>query len=160
MFALLRTSIRLSGLFCLALGSLSVQAQVFPRGNGMALAGLDRADLYVEIRSWIGIAEDQTQFRLSTQRLFETGLRSAGVTRRAADKHYLVCSLQAQTAGNLLAYSTRLEYWNIKSTEVHALLWENGGLSTVATNQFNEKLVADECLRLFTEEWSKWNPRT
>lgn len=159
LLANIRNFIPFAGLLlCLLLSSSSAQAQVFPRGNGIALAGINRFDLYVEIRHWAGMTEDQTGFRLNTQRIFEAGLRSAGISRRAADRHYLVCSLQVTAAGELLAYTTALEYWSIKSTDVHALLWENSTLDTVPKRQFNEELVAAECLQYFTEEWSKWNP--
>ena len=134
------------------------QAQVFPRGTGLALEGIRQFDVYAEVSDWIGMAGDPKEFRLNVQRGFEAGLESAGVSRRVAARDYLICRVQATVAGELVAYTSRVEYWGNTPVGVHALLWENGSIATVPQAQFNEELVATQCANYFAEEWRKWNP--
>ncbi|MDO8272382.1 MAG: hypothetical protein Q7U82_10785 [Gammaproteobacteria bacterium] len=134
------------------------QAQVYPRGNGLALDGITQFDVYAEVTDWVGLAGDPKEFRLNMQKLFEAGLESAGVYRRVAARDSLICRVQATVAGDLVAYTSRVEYWGNTPVGVHALLWENGTIATVSQNQFNEELVANQCVSYFTEEWLKWNP--
>lgn len=135
------------------------QAQVFPRGNGISLSGIDRFDAYVGISDWSGMPQDRQQFRLTTQRLFEEGLVTVGAPRRVATKDYLVCRVQAALVGGLVAYSTEIEYWLRNSVGAHHLLWESGNIATVEPAQFNEQRVATECVKYFADEWLKWNPQ-
>ena len=147
---------------CLVLSfmlSMQSQAQVFPRGNGISLSGVDRFDAYVGISDWSGMSQDRQKFRLTTQRLFEEGLVTVGAPRRVAAKDYLVCRVQAALVGGLVAYSTEIEYWLRNSVGAHYLLWESGSIATVEPAQFNEQLVATECVKYFADEWLKWNPQ-
>ncbi len=139
--------------------SMQSQAQVFPRGNGIYLSVIDRFDAYVEIGNWTDLLQDRQEFRLNTQRLFEAGLEAAGAPRRVASKDYLVCSVQAAMAGALVAYTAKIEYWLMNSVGVHYLLWESGNISATEPAQFNEQLVASECVKYFADEWLKWNPQ-
>ncbi len=134
------------------------QAQVYPRGNGLALEGIRQFDVYAEVSDWVGMAGDPKEFRLNIQRAFETGLQAAGASRRVASRDSLICRVQATLAGDLVAYTARVEYWGITPVGVHALLWENGTIATVRQAQFNEELVATQCANYFAEEWTKWNP--
>ena len=134
------------------------QAQVYPRGNGLALEGIRQFDVYAEVSDWVGMAGDPKEFRLNIQRSFETGLQSAGASRRVASRDSLICRVQATLAGELVAYTARVEYWGITPVGVHALLWENGTIATVPQAQFNEELVATQCASYFAAEWTKWNP--
>ncbi len=138
----------------------SAQAQVYPRGNGLALDGITQFDVYAEVTDWIGMAGDAGEFRLNMQKLFEAGLESAGAHRRVAARDSLICRVQATVAGDLVAYTSRVEYWGNTPVGVHALLWENGTIATASQDQFNEELVANQCVSYFTEEWLKWNPAT
>ncbi len=133
------------------------QAQVYPRGNGLALDGITQFDVYAEITDWVGLEGDPKEFRLNMQKLFEAGLESAGAYRRVAARDSLICRVQASVAGDLVAYTFRAEYWGNTSVGVHALLWENGSIATVSQDQFTEELVANQCVSYFTEEWLKWN---
>lgn len=139
--------------------SMQSQAQVFPRGNGISLSGIDRFDAYVAINDWTGLSQDRQEFRLSTQRLFETGLEAAGAPRRVAAKDYLICRVQAAVLGGLVAYNAEIEYWLRNSVGAHHLLWESGNIATVEPAQFDEQLVATGCVKYFAEEWLKWNPQ-
>ena len=85
-------------------------------------------------------------------------MTAAGVRRRAANRNYLVCSVQATLADSFVAYTATLEYWGLRSTDVHTLLWENGAISISPQADFDAELVATECADYFIEEWSKWNP--
>ncbi len=146
-------------LFIFLMQSMQTQAQIFPRGNGISLAGIDRFDAYVEIGDWTGLAQDRQEFRLNTQRLFEAGLEAAGAPRRVASKDYLICRVQATMAGALVAYTAKIEYWLMNSVGAHYLLWESGDISAAEPAQFNEQLVATQCVKSFADEWLKWNPR-
>jgi hypothetical protein len=134
------------------------QAQVYPRGNGLALDGITQFDVYAEVTDWVGLDVDPKEFRLSMQKVFEAGLESAGAFRRVAARDSLICRVQATVAGDLVAYTARVEYWGNTPVGVHALLWENGTIATVPQVQFNEELVANQCVSYFTAEWLKWNP--
>ncbi|MDP1929932.1 MAG: hypothetical protein Q8L60_00575 [Gammaproteobacteria bacterium] len=150
----------LVGCLCLFfLQSTLSQAQVFPRGNGISLSGIDRFDAYVEIGNWIELPQDRQEFRLNTQRFFEAGLETVGAPRRVASKDYLVCRVQAATAGALVAYTAKIEYWLMNSVGAHYLQWESGDISATELTQFNEQLVASECVKYFADEWLKWNPQ-
>lgn len=137
---------------------LHLNAQVFPRGNGLSLSGVTQFDFYVQVSNWQGLPADPFEFRLQTQQLFEDKVTAAGVRRRAANRNYLVCNVQAARADGFVAYTATLEYWSLRSTDVHTLLWENGAISTAPVAEFNADLVATECAEYFVEEWSKWNP--
>ncbi|MDP1929931.1 MAG: hypothetical protein Q8L60_00570 [Gammaproteobacteria bacterium] len=146
-------------LFLFLILSMSSRAQVFPRGNGISLSGIDRFDAYVGISNWTGMSQDRQEFRLNTQRLFEAGLAAAGSPRRVAAKDYLICRVQAAMVGGVVAYSAEIEYWLRNSVGPHYLLWESGDIATAEPAQFNEQLVATECVKYFADEWLKWNPQ-
>ena len=134
-----------------------LQAQVFPRGNGIALTGKTQFDLYVQMNDWRDMPQDVDSFRLATLRQFEQSLLEEGIRRRPANRNYLVCAVHATRSGDEVAYSTTVEYWELESTKVNSLQWLHGGINTVAANGFNEQLVAWECASRFLEEWSRWN---
>lgn len=140
--------------------SFPLQAQVFPRGNGIALTGKNQFDLYVQVNDWRDMQQDMDSFRLATLRQFEQTLQDEGIRRRPANRNYLVCAVQATRSGNQVAYSTTVEYWELESTKVNSLQWQQGGINTVVTNRFNEELVASECATRFLAEWVRWNPAT
>lgn len=94
---------------------------------------------------------------LATLRQFERSLLEEGIRRRPANRNYLVCAVHATRSGDEVAYSTTVEYWELESTKVNSLLWQHGGINTVAANGFNEQLVAGECVTRFMAEWSRWN---
>lgn len=79
---------------------------------------------------------------LATLRQFERSLLEEGIRRRPANRNYLVCAVHATRSGDEVAYSTTVEYWELESTTVNSLLWQHGGINTVAANGFNERLVA------------------
>ena len=143
----------------LILGS-PLQAQVFPRGNGIALTDKNQFDLYVQMNDWRDMAQDVDSFRLATLRQFEERLQAEGIRRRPAHRNFLVCAVQATTSGNQVAYSTTVEYWELESTKVNSLQWQQSGINTVAASRFNEELVAGECATRFLAEWSRWNTTT
>jgi len=153
----LRNHVLTSCLFLLL--ATQSQAQIFPRGNGISMTGIDRFDAYVEIVNWTGLPQDRQEFRLNTQRFFESGLEAAGAPRRVASKDYLVCRVQATMAGELVAYTAKIEYWLMNSVGAHSLLWESGSISAAESTQFNEELVASQCVKYFADEWLKWNPQ-
>ena len=138
----------------------TAQAQVFPRGNGLALTGKNQFDLYVQVNDWRDITHDIDSFRLATLRQFEQMLVDEGIRRRPAHRNYLVCAVQATRVDDQIAYSTSVEYWELESTKVNSLQWQHSGISSVAASRFNEQLVASECATRFLAEWSRWNPAT
>ena len=135
-------------------------AQVFPRGNGIALTGKTQFDLYVQINDWRNMPTDVDSFRLATLRQLEQNLNDEGIRRRPANRSYLVCSVQATVSGSDIAYSTSMEYWELESTHVNSLQWQQSGINTVAADSFDEQRVADECSARFIAEWSRWNNTT
>lgn len=137
--------------------SSHLNAQVFPQGNGISLENRHQFDLYVQIGDWKDMVQDASEFRLNTLRQFESGLQTGGVSRRTASRNYLVCNVQVARNGNRVAYTTAVEYWGLQSTGLHALLWQHSTINLVATNRFNEHLVADECTANFLAEWQRWN---
>lgn len=137
-----------------------LQAQVFPRGNGIALTDKTQFDLYVQVNDWREIPQEIDSFRLTTLRQFEQTLQDAGIRRRPANRNYLVCAVHATRSGDEIAYSTAVEYWELGSTNVNSLLWQHSGINTVAAGRFNEQLVASECASRFLAEWSRWNSTT
>jgi hypothetical protein len=143
-----------------ALMSGHSQAQVFPGGNGISLSGVKRFDVYVDITDWAGLSADRQEFRLNTQRIFEAGLEAVGAPRLVSALDYLICRVQATIAGDLVAYTTTTQYWEINSTDVHTLLWQHGGIAAVEADEFDEELVGSECVTFFAEEWQKWNPQS
>ena len=147
-------------LTALLLAGLSgpLHAQVFPGGNGLSMAGVERFDIHVQVASWQGIATDPFEFRLQAQTLFESRLAATGVNRQSASRDYLACHIQAAFSQGVVAYTTTLQYWNLRSTGVNTLLWENGTLATTSLADFTAEQVAGECADYFVEEWSKWNP--
>lgn len=158
----MKTSFRV---FAPALAALLIlasplQAQVFPRGNGIALTDKNQFDLYVQMNDWRDMAQDVDSFRLATLRQFEERLQAEGIRRRPAHRNFLVCAVQATTSGNQVAYSTTVEYWELESTKVNSLQWQQSGINTVAASRFNEELVAGECATRFLAEWSRWNTTT
>lgn len=141
----------------IAIGINSANAQVFPPGNGIVLSDKHRFDQYVEIRDWQNIDLEQSEFRLSTQREFESALKSVGVRRQPSSVDYLVCSIQAISDDTQVAYALALEYWEKHSTDVHVLQWKSDGMSFLAKAAFTPDLVAEQCASYFSEEWMKWN---
>lgn len=137
-----------------------LQAQVFPRGNGIALTDETQFDLYVQVNDWRDMPQDVDSFRLATLRQFEQSLLKEGIRRRPANRNYLVCAVQATLSGDEIAYSTTVEYWELESTKVNSLQWQHSSINTVAVDGFNEQLVADECASRFLAEWSRWNQTT
>lgn len=135
----------------------TVQAQVFPRGNGVSLTDLYQTDLYVNVSDWIDMPDEAATFRLDTQRALERELSSAGITRQPSGRHYLVCNVQALTDGTRVTYTAAAELWNLRSTGVHTLLWKDGALASVEQERFNADAVAGDCARYFLAEWSRWN---
>ena len=135
-----------------------MQAQVFPTGNGIVLSGKTQFDLYVQIGQWQDMRVDASEFRLAALRRWESVLREAGISRRPANRNYVVCSVQAIRTGNQVGYSASVEYWGLESTDVHMLLWQHGAVHITAANRFNEGLIAEQCANSFLSEWQKWNP--
>jgi hypothetical protein len=151
----------LTSVICgLALASYGAMAQVFPRGNGLSLAGLNQFDMYVQIQQWDGMESDAGSFRLGTLQKLAGEFKAAGIRRRPARRDYLVCNLQASRDGNRIAYNVSLEYWLMASTDVHKLMWQNSQLSLINANRLDEDRVASECARLLVNEWQQWNPAT
>jgi hypothetical protein len=135
-----------------------LHAQVFPRGNGIALSGKTQFDLYVQVSDWNNMTQDIDGFRLATLRQFEQTLQDEGIRRRPANRNLLVCAVQATRSGNQVAYSVSVEYWELESTKVNSLQWQQSSINTIASNRFNEQLVAGECGSRLLAEWSRWNP--
>lgn len=132
-----------------------LQAQVFPRGNGIALTGKTQFDLYVQVNDWRDMPQDVDSFRLATLRQFEQSLQELGIRRRPANRSYLVCAVHATRSGDQIAYSTAVEYWELESIKVNSLQWQHSGINTVVANGFKEQLVAGECVTRFMAEWSR-----
>ena len=150
--------VALSGLMMAALVCVSqVQAQVFPRGNGIAMTGVEQFDAYMNISQWDEMEQDQQVFRSKAQQHFTNGLEEAGARRRSGTGNNLICRIQAVRENNVVAYTARLEYWVMTEVGVNTLTWENGALGAVSANRFTEEMVADECVKYFTDEWAKWN---
>ena len=133
-----------------------LQAQVFPRGNGISLTDKDQFDMYVQINDWQDMRENLDSFRLTTLRQFEQNLQEQGIRRRPG-RSYLVCNVQAVRNRNQIAYNTTIEYWELESTKVNWLQWAQSGLNVIAANRFDEALVAEECSSRFMTEWTRWN---
>lgn len=151
-----RTSPALLLLLCLLL-PWAAQAQVFPRGNATALTGLHQTDVYVSVSDWIDMPEEPAAFRLGTQRAFEQELADSGISRRSGGHHYLVCDVQATTIGTDVTYTATVELWNLRSTDVHTMLWESGSMATAGVSGFNAERVGSECAQQFLAEWTRWN---
>jgi len=150
--------VALSGLMMAALICVSqVQAQVFPRGNGIAMTGVEQFDAYMNISQWDEMEQEQQAFRSKAQQHFTTGLEEAGARRRSGTGNNLICRIQAVRESNVVAYTARLEYWVMTEVGVNTLTWENGALGAVSADRFTEEMVADECVKYFTDEWAKWN---
>jgi hypothetical protein len=152
------TRFYLPALLVLLFMSSSLHAQVFPRGNGIALSGKTQFDLYVQVSDWNDMPQDIDSFRLATLRQFEQTLQNEGIRRRPANRNLLVCAVQAARSANQVAYNVNVEYWELESTKVNSLQWQQSSINTVASNRFNEQLVAGECASRFLAEWSRWNP--
>lgn len=136
----------------------SLQAQVFPRGNGIVLSDINQLDLYVDVSRLLEIpGTDPVGFRLGSQRLLEENLSSIGISRRPSNRLHLVCGVEATKAGALLAYATSVELWERQSTGVHSLLWRSNTIDAVEPGQFNAELLAATCADQFLSEWSRWN---
>ena len=144
----------------LAFASHNATAQVFPRGNGLSLAGLNQFDMYVQIQQWDAVDSDAGSFRLQTLQKMENEFKAAGIHRRPARRDYLVCNLQASRDGNQIAYNGSLEYWLLASSDVHKLMWQNSQLALISANRFDEDRIASQCAGLFVTEWQQWNPAT
>ncbi|WP_339859422.1 hypothetical protein [Pseudohongiella acticola] len=140
--------------------SVPVSSQVFPRGNGLSLSGVNQFDLYVQLSDWQDINADQTEFRRQALEALATRLASIGITRRSASRDYLLCNVRATQSNGLVAYTTTPEYWNLRSTDVHTLLWQNEAIAIVDQAEFSTELVASACADHIMAEWSKWNPAT
>lgn len=134
-----------------------LQAQVFPRGNGISLTDKDTFDMYVQINDWRDMRQDMDSFRLTTLRMFEQDLQEQGIRRRPG-RSLLVCNVQAVRNRSQIFYNTTIEYWELESTKVNWLQWAQSGLNIIAANKFNEALVAEECASRFVAEWNRWNP--
>lgn len=141
----------------LALVSSTAYSQVFPRGNGISLTGLDRVDAFVRVAHWDGLQQDSQEFRLDAQRRFVQALEQIGVTSRPSRTDQLICNVHAQRDGNQVVYATRLEYWMLMSTDVHVLQWEQEAVASARVNRFNPRQVASTCAEFFGDEWRKWN---
>jgi hypothetical protein len=137
--------------------SLTTLAQVFPRGNGIVLTDKNQFDVYVQIGDWKNMGLDSAEFRLNTLRQFETDLQTAGINRRSGNRNYLVCQIHATRSGDNIAYTASVEVWGLESTDVHVLQWQHSFINLVASNRFNENLVAEQCAGGFVEEWHRWN---
>ncbi len=151
-----RRLVLLGALLCSVLMTMQSQAQVFPRGNGISLSEGEPFDIYVEIPDWNGMPEDRQEFRLKLQKLFVAGVEAAGAPRRVATRNSLICRVQASLSDDLVAYTSSVEYWDITPVGVHTMLWENGGIGITAKKQFDEEMLANQCLKYFTDEWVKW----
>lgn len=148
----------LSGLL-LALLAAPASAQVFPHGNGLSMSGVMQFDLHVQVAGWQDMTVDPLAFRLQAQREFESRLKSLGIRRQPASRDYLVCKISAlHTGDSTIAYTTAVEFWGIRSTNVHTLLWENAALGAAASDDFSAARLAGECADNFSDEWSRWNP--
>ncbi len=148
----------MSSLLLLLLPGLS-SAQVFPHGNGLSMSGVKQFDMHIQVASWEDMTVDPMDFRLQAQRKFESVLQSVGVRRQSASRDYLVCKISALRSSDAsIAYTTTLEYWGLRSTNVHTLLWENGALGAVEAADFRAAMLAEKCALTFIDEWSKWNP--
>ncbi|MDP3517603.1 MAG: hypothetical protein Q8S94_10600 [Pseudohongiella sp.] len=145
-------------LAALMLLAAPLHAQVFPRGNGIAFTGKTQFDLYVQVGDWKDMPQVFDSFRLATLQHFEQMLLNEGIRRRPANRNYLVCAVQATRAGNEIAYTTSVEYWELENTKVNSLLWQHSSINTIASTRFDEQLVAGECATRFLAEWSRWNP--
>lgn len=156
----LRNFLIITSLLSTVILSGQVQAQVFPRGNAMALAGISQFDMYVQIQNWENLSSDAGEFRLETLQQLAKELKTAGIIRRPARRDYLVCSLQATRDGNRTAYSASLQYWLMASTGAHKLMWENSHIAIVADRDFTANRIASECAGLIVDEWQRWNPGT
>ena len=138
----------------------SLQAQVFPRGNGIVLGNINQLDLYVDVSRLTEIpGADPVEFRLGSQRLLEESLAARGISRRPSNRLYLVCSVEATEAGAQLAYATNVELWERQSTDVHSLLWRRSAIATIDAGQFRAELLAATCADQFLGEWSRWNEK-
>ena len=135
----------------------TASAQLFPRGNGLALVDVDRFDMYVQILDWVDIEQDETTFRLSTLKEFEEQLAEVGIRRQAASRDYLVCALQARQQDNEVTYSTSLEYWQLESTGPHRLIWQQSRLAGSPARRFDAERVAADCAGVLIAEWQRWN---
>lgn len=141
----------------LLLTSSTALAQVFPRGNGISLTGLDRVDVFVRVAHWEGLSADPQEFRLDTQRRLVDALERIGVSSRPSRTDQLICNIHAQQDGNQVVYATRLEYWMLKSTDVHVLQWEQEAIGSVRARSFDARQMARICADFFSDEWHKWN---
>lgn len=154
----MRKALYLIGLISfLTLVNSTAYGQVFPRGNGISLTGLDRVDVFVRVAHWDGLQQDSQAFRLDAQRRLVQALEKIGVTSRPSRTDQLICNVHAQRDGNQVVYATRLEYWVLKSTDVHVLQWEQEAVASERTSRFNARDVANTCAEFFTVEWRKWN---
>ena len=151
-------SIVCSGALLALMCAASTQAQVFPRGNGIAMTGVEQFDAYMTVSQWDSMSTDQQEFRSKAQQHFVQGLEAAGVSRRSGTGNNLICRVQVVREDNVVAYTARLEYWTMTEVGVNTLTWENGALTAVPADRFSEEQVADECVQYFTNEWAKWNP--
>lgn len=156
----LRNFLIITSLFSTIILSGQVQAQVFPRGNAMALADISQFDMYVQIQNWENLRSDAGEFRLETLQQLAKELKTAGIVRRPARRDYLVCNLQATRDGNRIAYSASLQYWLMASTGAHKLLWEDSHITIVGDQDFTAERIASECAALIVDEWQRWNPGT
>lgn len=152
------SSLKLVCVLSFLMASMSLQAQVFPSGNGISFSGVKRFDAYVEVLDWDGLQQDRLEFRLNAQKIFEQGMADAGAPRRVASSNYLVCRVQATQDKRTVAYTATIQYWNMTPVGVHGLMWESASIGIASSREFDEELVASKCSEMFTAEWQKWNP--
>lgn len=162
-----RCGVRYEGGLVLALvlcgfaGSSKAQGR-FPEDNGSVLRGVRAVDGQVVIAMWPeGIVTSEASFREASQRVFELGLRRAGLRVEASTPNYLICEVSAIKLGELrnVAYMWRVKYFTTEPMGPHRLMWELWGIGYREISDFKGEWLGQECVDTFEGEWLKWNPK-
>ena len=137
----------------------AVSAQVFPDGNGAALAGVEAFDASVVVVTWLSMDRDRERFQENANASFILALRRDGVRVETSVPNYLFCSISAAEAlDTTTAYHWSVQYYDYNATGLHTLLWETGGIVTVGLDNFTPESTIEECANAFASEWLRWNP--
>jgi len=136
----------------------SAYAQVFPEGNGKVLAGIRSFDAFSVTKTWLNIESDKENFERNVDDSFKLGLRRDRIIVDKESPYYLICEVWAAQRENVVMYHVSVGVYIFSTDDVHIKLWSQGGIATVGILNFSSKMVSEDCVDIFSNEWLKQNP--
>ena len=137
-------------------------AGVFPDANAIALKGVTAFDASAYVTAAVGVEEviNRSSFNANLNDAFVLALRRDGVEVTGSAPNYLNCKLQIGGDGpGVIVFALNLVFYDYDSEGLHTLLWETGSVFAVGSNNFNAKVVAQECADKFASAWLEQNPK-